>query len=258
MNEGTDAPDHDVFASAFRGVPGLTPIDANVVGRPDCGILIRNLTLEQGTVLQANLKAAGIETKVVSQTALPNLPNSKVIRSMEIAPDTLTVRDCLQHACKIGVHDLKLLAAGSVRLAAFARERKEIEETRIEWIHSYHAVIPIMKREIRVRHVEREAEQWAVRAEIFSPIVAQCFIIEGEDFDYSCLGPAMTDDVATNFCILMRELAAKYSPPLLSRGVTSIVADPPEFAYYPNKDAFRDELIWLLWREQASLAPRET
>jgi hypothetical protein len=257
MNHGSESPDRDAFAGAFRGVPGLTPMDASVVGRPDCGILVRNLTLEQGTVLQSNLKAAGIETEVVCQTALPALPNSKVIRSMEIASNTLTLRDCLQHAVKIGVHDLKLLAAGSVRLAAFARERKEVEETRVEWVHCYHAVFPIVKRETRVRHVEREAEQWALRAEILCPIVTQCFIIEGEDFDYSCLGSAMTEDVATNFCILIRELAAKFSPPLLSRGVSSIIGDPPEFAYYPNKDAFRDELIWLLWREQASLAPRE-
>src|ERR1051325_746633 len=257
MNHGADSLDHDLFARAFRGVPGLTPMDAYFVGRPDCGVLIRNLTLEQGTVLQSNLKASGIVTEVVSQNSLPILPNRKVIHSMEIAEDALTLRDCLQHAAKIGVHDLKLLAAGSVRLGTFSRERKEIEETRIEWGHCYHAVFPIVKHETRVRHVEREAEQWALRAEIFSPVVTQCFIIEGENFDYSCLGPAMTDDIAANFCILMRALAAKFSPPLLSRGVASIIAEPPEFAYYPNKDAFRDELIWLLWREQVSAALRE-
>lgn len=255
MNYGSDDLDHEVFARAFRGVPGLTPVDARTVGRPECGVLIRNLTREQGAVLQSNLKAGGIETEVVSQSALPNLPNSKVIRSMEIAADALTLRDCLQHAVRIGVHDLKLVAAGSVRMATFPRERKEVEETRIEWVHCLHGGFPIVRREIRVRHVERESEQWALRAEILSPIVTQCFTIEGERFDYSCLGAAMTDDISANFCVLIRELAAKFSPPLISRGVRSIIADPPEFAYYPSKDAFRDELVWLLWREQASLAP---
>jgi len=214
-------------------------------------MLIRKLTLEQGTALKTNLKAAGVETEVVPETALPALPQGKVIRSLECSPDILNVRDCLQRITSIGRKDLKLLAAGSIRIATFPRERKEVEVTRVEWIHCGHAVMPIVKREIRVQHIEREAEQWVLRAEIFAPVVSQRFIIEGENFDYRCLDSAMTPDLATNFCLLMRELAEKYSPPFLSRGVTSIISDPPEFAYYPNKDSFHNELIWLLWRDAA-------
>jgi hypothetical protein len=248
MNQRAEGVDHDLFSRAFAGVPGLTPLDASVLGNPDCGILIRKLTLEQGTSLKTNLKAAGIETEVVPENALPALPVGKVIRSLECSPGILNVRDCLQRTTGVGRQDVILLAAGSIRTATFPRERKEVEETRIEWVHGGHVIFPILKHETRVRHVQREAEKWLLRAEILAPVVNQRFIIEGENLDYRCLGSAMTDDLSSNFCLLVRELARSYSPPLLSRGVTSILADPPEFAYYPNKDAFHNELLWLLWR----------
>jgi hypothetical protein len=248
MNLSPEPVEQDTFASAFRGVPGLTPMDANQVGNPGGGILVRNLTLDQATALQSNLKATGTETEVVPEMALPALPEGKVIRSLECSPEILNVRDCLQRITGIGRQDLRLLAAGSIRTATFPRERKEVEVTRVEWVHAGHVVFPVVKHETRVQTVQREAEQWVLRAEFLVPVVNQRFIIEAENFDYRCLGSAMTHDLSTNFCLLIRELARTYSPPLLSRGVTSILADPPEFAYYPNKDAFRNELIWSLWR----------
>src|SRR5260221_143337 len=96
MNQGPEAVEHDLFSRAFAGVPGLTPIDAGLLGNPDCGILIRKLTLEQGTALKTNLKAAGIETEVVPENVLPVLPAGKVIRSLEFSPEILNVRDCIQ------------------------------------------------------------------------------------------------------------------------------------------------------------------
>src|SRR5207245_285538 len=75
LNGGLDAPEHDAFARAFRGVPGLTAMDANSIGNPECGMLVRNLTLEQATALQSNLKLAGTDAEIVSETALPILPN---------------------------------------------------------------------------------------------------------------------------------------------------------------------------------------
>jgi hypothetical protein len=242
MNQGSEAVERELFSRAFAGVPGLTPIDAGVLGNPDCGMLIRKLTLEQGSALQTNLKEAGVETEVVPETALPALPEGKVIRSLECSAEILNIRDCcLQRITAIGRQDLKLLAAGSIRIATFPRERKEVEVTRIEWIHVHPAgAFPIVKHETRVQLVQREAEQWVLRAEILVPVVNQRFIIEAENFSYHCLGSAMTHDLSTNFCLLIRELARSYSPPLLSRGVTSILADPPEFAYYPNKYSFHN------------------
>src|SRR6266481_686895 len=73
MNLSSEPVDQDEFARAFRGVPGLTPMDAKSVGHPQFGMLIRKLTVEQATALQANLKAVGAETEIVSETTLPAL-----------------------------------------------------------------------------------------------------------------------------------------------------------------------------------------
>src|SRR5204863_7418169 len=96
MNLSPEPVEQDTFARAFRGVPGLTPMDANQVGNPEIGMLVRNLTLDQATALQSNLKATGMETEVVPEMALPALPEGKVIRSLECSPEILNVRDCLQ------------------------------------------------------------------------------------------------------------------------------------------------------------------
>jgi hypothetical protein len=233
-------------------------MDATSVGHPECGMLVHNLALEQATALQSNLKLAGTDTEIVSEGTLPILPGGKVIRSLECTPEVLTVRDCLQHETAIGRKDVKLLAAGSVRIATFARQRKEQEVVNTQMLHIHiHPIpilIPMMHRETRTQYVERESEQWVLRAEIISSTVNQRFILEAENFDYSCLGSAMTQDLATNFCLLMRELAGKYSTAVLSRGVTSILANPCEFAYYANKDVFQNDLVWLLWRNGSRLA----
>jgi hypothetical protein len=261
MNTSAEPVEQDTFARAFRGVPGLTPMDAKLVGHPECGMLIRKLTVEQATALQANLKAAGIEIDVVPETALPVLPDGRAIRSLKCAMEALTVRDSSQRNTIIGCGDLKLLAAGSVRISTFSRKRIETQEVRAHMlhipIHPFPLMIPVMQHETRVQYLPRESEEWVLRAEIFSSVINQRFVIEGENFDYGCLGSAMTQDVATNFCLLIHELAGKYSPGLLSSGVRSILADPPEFAYYPNKDAFHNELIWLFWREASKRGGNE-
>jgi hypothetical protein len=257
MNRTLDALEQDIFAGAFRGVPGLTPMDAKLVGNAECGMLVRNLTLEQANALQSNLKAAGADIEIVAEATLPALPNGKVIRSLQSSAEVLTVRDCLQHNTAIGRKDVKLLAASSVRIATFARQRVEQEVVSTHamhiHIHPIPIIIPMMHRETRTQYVARESEQWVLRAEIISSTVAQRFVIEAEQFDYSCLGSAMTQDLATNFCLLMRQLVEKYSPSVLSRGVTSILAEPWEFAYYSNKDSFHNDLVWLLWRDGSRL-----
>jgi hypothetical protein len=82
--------EQDAFARAFSGVPSLTPVDAQLVGH-DSGMLIRNVSLQQATALQSNLKAAGTEIEIVAEMALPVLPEAKSIRSLECSAGALTI-----------------------------------------------------------------------------------------------------------------------------------------------------------------------
>src|SRR5580765_235603 len=151
MNRNAESVQQDAFARAFRGVPGLTPVDAKVIGNPESGMLVRKLTLEQAIALQANLKAAGRETEIVAEVALPVPPEGRIIRSLEFSTDTLTVRDVLQQSTIIAKQDFKLLAAGSVRTAAFSRRRIETHEVRAHTlhipIHAFPLMIPIVQHE---------------------------------------------------------------------------------------------------------------
>src|SRR5262249_52431199 len=110
MNRNAEPVEQDTFASAFRGVPGLTPMDAKLIGHPECGMLVRTLTLDQAIALQTNLKAVGTQTKVVAEMSLPVLPEGRTVHSIEFSADTLTIRDAMQRSTIIAKQDFKLLA----------------------------------------------------------------------------------------------------------------------------------------------------
>src|SRR5262245_56337402 len=155
MNRSTEPIEQETFARAFRGVPGLTPVDAKVIGNPECGMLVRKLDLNQAIALQTNLKAAGRETDVVPEMALPVLPDGKVIRCLECSADALTVHDSVQRSTIIAKQEIQLLAAGSVRTAAFSRRRIETQEVRAHTlhipIHVFPLMIPVIQHESRVQ-----------------------------------------------------------------------------------------------------------
>src|SRR5260370_2710680 len=87
------APAIEQLKRAFSKIPGLTAYDANKYCRETFGIIARNFTGEQATVLQAALAAEGIETEVVEESRLPALPAGKIVKRAEIAPHPLMIYD---------------------------------------------------------------------------------------------------------------------------------------------------------------------
>jgi len=245
--------DREVLANALRGVPGLTPADAPTVCGEGRGFLARHLTAEQATAFHANLQRAGAASELVDEASVPALPTRRLIRKVEFTPEALRVDDALGRMKPVAWSDIEVLAAGSVREAVFTRTRQEWQTTRVDLLHVGHlAVIPIPVTETRVDYDASESAEWSLRAELLLVDGATRLSIEAEKFSFAGLRELLTQNLATNFCLLVRELARQAPQAILNQGAQRIVAEPWQFAYYETRKAFQDETTWLLWQRAAN------
>jgi len=246
----------EVLSGALRGVPGLTPADAPNVCGDGCGFLARQLTAEQAAKFFANLQHAGVDAELVAEASVPVLPRRRLIRQAKFTPEALLVDDALGRMTPVTWSDIVLIAAGSVCEAVFTHGRFERDVTRTDFIHIGHLVaIPIEVTETHVEYDSRESAEWALRAELFLADGSTRLNIEAERFSFAGLNELLTQNLATNFCLFVRELARHVPQAGLNEGATRILAEPPEFAYYSSRAAFQNETMWRLWRRNCTSAP---
>ena len=250
MQKGPVAPSAEQLKLAYRGVPGVPAVDADRLSQNAFGILARNLRADQATALQANLKAQGIEADVIEESALPPLPPGKTVRRLEFTSDALMVYDPLGRPFPVPWGNLTLLAAGNVQQATFQRVRSEREEVRTKFVHG---VIPVPVRETIVGYSSQESAAKVLRGEIILTRSAARFSIEAENFNYAaCLGEHFQRDVPLDFCRLIGELAGRAPQAAQTRGVATIMAEPPVFLAYPRQKFLEEEIVWMIWRASSA------
>jgi hypothetical protein len=242
----------EVLAGALRGVPGLTPADAPHICGDGCGFLARHLEAEPAAKFHANLQQAGVAAEIVAEASVPVLPTRRLVRRTEFTPKALRVDDALGRMTPVAWADLVLIAAGSVQEAVFTRTRHEWQETRTDLLHVGHLMaIPIPVTETKFDYDSNESAAWALRAEILLADGATRLSIEAERFSFAGLGELLTQSLATNFCLLVRELAACAPHAAINQGVARILSEPCEFEYYASRASFQKETTWRLWRRQS-------
>lgn len=245
--------DREVLTNALRGVPGLTPADAPMVCGEGCGFLARHLTAEQAAAFHANLRQAGVEAEIVAEARVPVLPARRLIRQFAFTPEALQVDDALGRMTSVAWSHIVLLAAGSVCEAVFQRSRTEWQQTRMDLaVLGGMAGFPVPIKETKVEYDSKESANWSLRAEILLADGKTRLSVEAEKFNFAGLKELLTQTLATNYCLLVRELAKRLPHAVLNRGVQRIAAEPWEFAYYETRKAFQDETTWLLWRHAAA------
>jgi len=74
------------------------------------------------------------------------------------------------------------------------------------------------------------------------------FCLNAEKFNFSYLGERKTKDPARNFALLIQD-AIQFSPHAArNRGAESIRVDREQVFAYPSKNAFHEEVVWILWQ----------
>jgi hypothetical protein len=232
----------DKLTEAYRSLPGLTVYDASTTGGDGYGFVGRGLTSQQASALQAKLKAADVPTEIVEEARVPVLPTGKLIRRVELTDAALVIFDVLGRKTPVDWQQVKWIAAGSVKLSTFTRTRKDLEVVHVD------VMLPITVTEVITERSSKESVDWFLRAEVLLADTKTRFSFEAEKFDFTCLGERMTKNLSGNFCLFVRELAKGAPGAALNRGAAAITAEPQEFAYYPRKGQFYDEILWMLWR----------
>jgi hypothetical protein len=218
-------PDVECLKRAFSVWPALTSIDAQTSANDAYGILLRGLDVERAGALKDALHKENVETVVVEESRLPSLPPGRIGRQAEIDSAHFTLYDSMRRASRVAWNDIHLIAAGLVRMREGRKARSGLDAAETKEEQHQHLMLEIFLRDDLGR-----------------------FSVEGNEFAYDHLGGRLTDDPAMNFVFLVQDLARNAPHAGLNRGACAACQKPPELFPYPSKQAFQEELTWMLWR----------
>ena len=227
MQKELVAPELARLKRAFSVLPTLTDHDAQTVAHDAYGILLRGLEESAAVMLCESLLIEGIDTEVVAEAKLPTLPPAKIVRQVEFQPGHLTVYDSMKRPSEVPWREVIFIAAGRVKVREVhtVKELETLGGTRLK--------------EETVEHL---------LLELFITGGTIRFSLAADEFTFDHLGARLTEDRATNFFLLLNEFVAHAPHAGLNRGAFLAGQQPPELFPYPSKQAFQEELTWMLWR----------
>jgi hypothetical protein len=231
----------DALRRAFRHVPGLTALDAQVIGNDAFGILVKDFPLENATAMQGALRGEGIETEIVETAQLPLMPPTKQLRRLGCSEAGLELFDPLGRSFVVAWQHVMLLAAGAVKTSEFVRkvEMKPVLSRGEDDVSNEGLEPEISYKEDRAVHLLLEI--------VMSRAVLRYSVV-ADRFDFAYLGGRRTGNVPLDFVAMARDLASFAPHAGLNRGMSSLLEDRDTIFSYPTKNAFLEEIVWLLWR----------
>jgi hypothetical protein len=232
-------PNIELLTRAFCTLPELTSIDAQNAANDAYGILLRGLDGERAGVLQAALTHEGIETEMIRETELPNLSTPRIIRQVEFTPEHLAAHDPMQRVTRIPWSDLSLIAAGRVIWRQVRRLSGSLDE-------QAHAGSLISEAASTSRVREEEQERLVI--DLFLTDRTTRFSIIATEFNFGHLGQRLSEDVGINHLFLVQELEEHAPHASLNQGAFKACQKPPEHFTYPSRQAYQEELVWMLWQ----------
>jgi hypothetical protein len=270
LQKTLETPSLEQLRAAFRGVPGLTAYDANILGRDAFGILGKGFGLEQATALKNSLAAQGVAAEVVEDAKLPALPDTFFLARVDCTAEALLLHDSLGRVAELAWKDILLIAAGVVPMSEFKDVRTETKQ----WVGfpqgNSHLELPENIRGLlvgddwlsntplstpgfttRATHETKEEHHNRLLLEI---------ILAGGTLRYSLnsgkaspllfagLGERRTKDLQQNFALLVQGLVAGAPQAAINRGAYYLRQNDLSFCY-PGKVAFFHEIVWLLWQK---------
>lgn len=233
-------PGHDQLRRAFRLVPGLTPYDASILGNDAFGILVKNFSADQAAALQGALRLEDIETEIVEQSLLPELPPAKLVNRLDCQPDHLLIFDPLGNSFPLEWRHVLFIAAGAVRLNEFVRHQK------VRSVTHHHGDGQTIPDEYET--VTREERNVHLLGEIIITGAALRYSFAANTFNFAGLKARNLNSPVGNFCRFIREMIQFCPHAGLNRGASGLAREAPEIFSYPTKNAFHEEIVWMLWQ----------
>ena len=234
-----DTPSIEQMARAFRAVPGLTPVDAHILGQDAFGILVKDYSEPQAGRLQAALRSEGVETEVVEQSLLPVLPQTHFVHRLDCTPEHLLIYDPMGKTFALGWRHIMFIAAGAVRLTEFVREQRK-PKTRV--------TAGRYQTGVYFESETKEERRFHCVAEIVLTGASLRYSFTADKFNFTCLGERNLHHTVANFSLLVRDLVQFSAGAALNRGAETLRQDATKMFSYPSKNAFYEEIVWSLWQ----------
>jgi hypothetical protein len=251
MQHTLEIPPVEKLRRAFESVPSLTAADAPGVANDAYGILVKNMSLQDATRLQQALGEQGIATELAPENLLPGLPATRFVRQAEFSRDALLIHDPMGRRIAIEWAHVRIIAVGQFGITRF--ERREMRPSSVNPItlavRPFAPNLPNLEPipEGRMASV-RVMQTWVEL--ILGQGAARCtFEIEGRrPLVFDTLGDRRTSDFNQDLALFVRELSGYAPQALMNRGAFFLREDPPVLFSYPTRNAFHEELIWMLWQ----------
>jgi hypothetical protein len=258
VQRSLEIPGVEKLKRAFRSVKCLTESDAHTLANDAFGILVKNLTAGDAMTLQAALSAEHIDTAVVLQSDLPQLPSVKFVRQMDCLAEALVVHDAIGRQFSVRWDQVMLVAAGSVRLTVFGQEK--VTPARSLWQTEVASWSPFRPRRGIVNdpapeYVSRERQSSKLLLELLLTGAVMRFQVEAARFRFDYLGDRKRPELTENFALLAQDVMKSAPRAIVNRGACFLRENPATVIEYPSKNAFYEEITWMLW--QAANAPIE-
>jgi hypothetical protein len=242
MQTSAEPPTAEQLKHAFQQVPGLTAIDANNLARDAYGILVKGLELEQSTAMQSALAAQGLQSEVVEDAALMELPPPRRLTKVEFTPEGLGIYDLMGRSVPLAWKDFLVVAAGRVRFTEFKSDLVDRVVTRAAGRHLQLKVVTEVE--------TKEEKNDHLLLEIITTGASLRYHTVADQPEahllFQSLGERRSRDPTVNLALFVQELANFAPGVLLNHGAYYMCENSHPAFTYPSQTAFYREITWLL------------
>jgi hypothetical protein len=254
LQQTLEPPAIDALKRAFAAVRCLVASDAYGVANDAYGILVRDLEAEDAYKLQGALRTEGVETEILPMALLPAIPATKYVRRIEFGPDVLLLYDPIGRPVPVEWRHLMLIAAGNVLVNRTIRRPPAPSSMMGPGLGPWDVEGddgPAWSRRTELR--EERAQELTLELVLTNGVARFSLMADGASpLLFRCLGDRQSAGPFQNFQLVVDELAKASPRALLNRGAWSLRQTPPTLFAYPSKNAFFEEIIWMLHRAKSA------
>ncbi|HEX5221630.1 MAG TPA: hypothetical protein VFZ59_18845 [Verrucomicrobiae bacterium] len=241
LQKDLSRPVADQMRRAFRSFNNLTDADAVRLAANAQGILLRHLSADEARAFHRALVAEGVDATLVAESELELLPPGISLHRLSLTEQALEVYDLLGRAKPIPWGDLAVVAAGAVRHVEISVTQTERTGVRL---HPAFGVWP--KKSVEsIRKVESEAQ---LILEIVLAKGSARYELDAAQFPFKFAVDRAGLSTREKFVWLAREIGSRATKAILNRGAADVRNGVELVRGYPSRQAFTDEMIWLLWK----------
>jgi len=243
LQRDAGAPQAEQIRRAFRSFSHLTDADAVRLAANAQGILLRHLSADEARAFHRALQAEGVAAAMVAESDLELLPASKALHRVSLTDPALEIYDLRGQPSPLPWNEIVLVAAGAVPHIEIGVQQRESTTVKL---HPLWGLWP--KRTVESMH-KVEAESQLI-LEIVLANRAGRYELNAAQFPFKYAVDRPELSTLGKFVWLVREVSRRAGVAILNRGAADVRHGVELIRGYPSRQAFLDEMIWLLWNSK--------